>query len=177
MATKKTLITMAEYSRKRGCSRPYITKLVQQGIVTLTDGMVDPVAADLQIADYSAQLHDKGATEPDDDSLASWRKKELQAKTALKQLQLDEERGLLVNAEELKAELARLFIDIKSILRSLPSKTAGEIYHMARNAKTDREGMAAVSTLLLRGIDEALTELSKWQPTKKGGGKTGQHKR
>lgn len=174
MATKKILITMAEYSRRRGCSRPYITKLVQQGVVSLTQGMIDPVSADLQIAAFSAQLHDKGATgQPDDDSLASWRKRELQAKTALRQLQLDEETGKLVNAEELKTVFARLFTDVKTTLRAIPSKAAGELVHLARNAKSDREGMAAVSTLLLKEIDASLTELSQWkgQPKNPKGGK------
>lgn len=172
MATKKkALITMAEYSRQRGCSKPYISKLVAQGVITLTDGMVDPEAADSQIADYAAQMHPKG--EKGEQSLAEWRRRELKVKCALKQMELDTERGLLVDAEELKAELARLFIDIKSILRAIPSKTAGELVHMARNAKTDREGMAAVSTLLLKEIDAALTTLSQWGKQKKGGNTKG----
>lgn len=172
MATKKKmLITQAEYSRRRGCSKPYISKLVSQGIITLTDGMVDPEAADSQIADYSAQMHPKEGE--DSHSLAEWRRRELKVKCALKQLELDEEKNKMINAEELKTEFAKLFVDIKTTLRGIPSKAAGELYHMAKNAKSDREGMAAIATLLLREIDEALTALSQWQPksNKKGGGK------
>lgn len=170
MATKKkTLITMAEYSRRRGCSKPYISKLVAQGIVSLTDGMIDPEAADSQIANFSAQMHPKEGE--DSHSLAEWRRRELKVKCALKQLEWDESRGKLVDAEELKAEFARLFTDIKTTLRAIPSKAAGSLVHMARNAKTDREGMAAVSTLLLKEIDASLTELSRWQPKNPKGGK------
>lgn len=170
-------VSQSEYARQRGVTPGYINKLVKQGVLKLQDGKLDPVQADEDLKAYASQLHDspgpKAVGQPDDDSLASWRKRELQVKTAIRQIQLDEENGKLINAEELKTGLAQLFTSVKTILRAIPSKVAGELYHLSKNAPSDRAGMAAISTLLLKEIDEALTELSRWQhkSTKKGGAK------
>lgn len=179
-------VSQSEYARQRGVTPGYINKLVKQGVLKLQEGKLDPEQADKDIQDYAAGLKGtpgpKATGQPDDDSLASWRRKELMAKTALKQLQLDEERGLLINAEELKIGLCQLFADVKTIIRAIPHKTAQEVFYIARATTSDRQGIASISTLLLKEVDEALTELSRWQPksNKKGGGtgkKIGPYKR
>lgn len=164
-------VSQSEYARQRGVTPGYINKLVKYGVLKLQDGKIDPVRADADIKAYAAQLHDtpgpKGSNpSANDDSLAAWRKKELQVKTAIRRLELEESTGKLINIEELRTELAKLFVNLKTVLRALPSKVAGEIFHLAKNAKTEREAMAGISKYLLKEVDAALLELSNWKPTK-----------
>lgn len=48
------LITRAEYARRRGCSGAAVTLAVQGGRLTLIDGKIDPVRADVEWAQKSA---------------------------------------------------------------------------------------------------------------------------
>ena len=44
------LITQAEWARRRGFSRQYVSRLVQRGVVRLTKGRIDPAQADAALA-------------------------------------------------------------------------------------------------------------------------------
>jgi len=44
------LITQAEWARRHGFSRQYVSRLVKQGIVRLRDGRIDPAQADAALA-------------------------------------------------------------------------------------------------------------------------------
>lgn len=44
------LITQAEWARRHGFSRQYVSRLVKQGIVRLSSGQIDPVKADAALA-------------------------------------------------------------------------------------------------------------------------------
>ncbi|MBF0160338.1 MAG: hypothetical protein HQL58_12535 [Magnetococcales bacterium] len=43
------LITQSEWARRNGFSRQYVTQLINNGIVALVDGLVDPEQADLAL--------------------------------------------------------------------------------------------------------------------------------
>lgn len=44
------LISQAEFARRRGFSRQYVSRLVRQGVVRLVDGKLDPLEADAALA-------------------------------------------------------------------------------------------------------------------------------
>lgn len=44
------LITQAEWARRHGFSRQYVSRLVKQGIVRVSDGRIDPAQADAALA-------------------------------------------------------------------------------------------------------------------------------
>jgi len=44
------LITQAEWARRHGFSRQYVSRLVKQGIVRLSNGQIDPAKADAALA-------------------------------------------------------------------------------------------------------------------------------
>ena len=48
------LITQAEFARQQGFSKPYITKLVKKGVITLKDGKIDPKQALQSMANNAA---------------------------------------------------------------------------------------------------------------------------
>ena len=44
------MITQAEWARRHGFSRQYVSKLVSRGVVRLVDGKIDPAQADAALA-------------------------------------------------------------------------------------------------------------------------------
>lgn len=170
-------VSQSEYARQRGVTPGYINKLVKQGVLKLQDGKLDPVQADEDLKGYAAQLHDspgpKATGQQDNDSLASWRKRELQVKTAIRQIQLDEDRGKLVNIDELKAEFGKLFVDIKTRIRAIASKVAQEVSFIKLNSNNEKAATVAVQKIIMFECDEALKELSQWRGKSKNpkGGK------
>lgn len=44
------LISQAEYARRRGVSRQYVSRLVRDGVIALHDGKIDPASADAALA-------------------------------------------------------------------------------------------------------------------------------
>lgn len=104
------LLTQAAYARQRGCSPPYIHKLVKAGIIKLKKGKVSSKQANRAIAEYADASRDDGkkdsgpeATQgPAKGSIADFRSKELQIKVALKNLEYKEKMGLLVRQSDEK---------------------------------------------------------------------------
>lgn len=48
-----TLMSFSAYARHRGCSQPYISKMVKLGKIPVVDGKIDPVAADAALAAHA----------------------------------------------------------------------------------------------------------------------------
>lgn len=84
------------------------------------------------------------------------------AKAGLRQLELQEKKGKLINADETKRNLQHLFTTIKTRIRAIPNKTAQEVTHMVK-AKTGRSLTAAVQEIIRKETDEALIELSRYK--------------
>lgn len=53
------LLSQSAYARQRGCSQQHISKLVQQGRITLINGKIDPIKADQEIEQSADPLHPK----------------------------------------------------------------------------------------------------------------------
>lgn len=59
-----TLISQAEYARRRGCSKQAVSKAVKAGRVTLIDGQIDPEIADREWArNTDPEQQERGAPE------------------------------------------------------------------------------------------------------------------
>lgn len=81
----------------------------------------------------------------------------------LKELARKKQEGILVDAEDLRRELAKLFTDVKTRVRGIAPKCAQEVAHM-KGSKGGRELITAIEALLKKEHDGALEELSKWKP-------------
>jgi len=172
---KKELISQAEYARRRGVTPPRISHLVKSGVIILEDGKVNPEQADAAIEATINPGYAKRPGRPAKGGADTARLSYTEAATlekkfsaALKKLDLEEREGTLINAAELQRELMALFATIKKRLRAIPSKTAPEVYGLAKAAKTQRAGCAKINRRLLAEIDDALLELSQWGADKKG---------
>ena len=53
------LMTQSEYAKYRNCSRQYISKLIDQGRITLIGDKIDPQQADQEIASTADPMHPK----------------------------------------------------------------------------------------------------------------------
>lgn len=171
MSSGKTT-TQAAYARSRNVSAAHINVLVKQGIIQLERGKVNPEQADRAIADYASparadfKKNAPGPTasqSPEKGSIAYLRGVELQLKNALKKIEHDTKTGTVVNAEQLRLELAKLFTDIKTRIRAIAPKCAQEVAHL-KGSKRGRELITAIESLLKKEHDGALEELSKWTP-------------
>lgn len=166
-----SLVTQAEYARRKNVSNAYISKLVKMGVIRLKKGKVDPEQADNAILDYADPSRTdlkrdsgvKASQVPEKDSIAYWRKAELQIKTAIKKLEHDEKMGELVNAADLHRELMTLFTTIKTRIRSIPSKVALEIADLKASKLKHKELIATIQDILKKEVDDALKELSEWK--------------
>lgn len=169
----KSLITQAEYARQKGVSPARISHLVSKGVIKLVDGFVDPTAADAAIAAAAHPGYAKVLGRPTKDntpgSYAEAATAEKHFKALLAELDLRERQGELVNAADMQHELARLFVNLKTRLRSIPSKSAQTIAHIKMSGLSGRELMGKIQTLMLCDIDEALLEIANWNLKKKEG--------
>lgn len=161
------LVTQRAYAGLRKVSPQYISRLVKEGVITLQDGKINPDTADKAIEDWSSRIHDTpgkiGSNEVSDDSIATHRKRQIKVVTSLKQLQLDEERGKLVNIDELRAEFGKLFVDIKTRIRAIASKVSQEVAVIKLNSNNEKAATVAVQKIIMFECDEALKELSQWR--------------
>jgi hypothetical protein len=164
------LVTQRAYAASKEVSPQYVSKLVKEGIVTLENGKINPGLADKQIAEFASHVHEtpgpKGSNEPGDDSIASYRKKELAINISLKKLQYDEAMGLLVNSEELKFALQDLFLGIRGQILSIPTKMIGELIQIIEkgcNVKVPVAVQGQISAILRKEVHDTLEALSKWK--------------
>ena len=83
----------------------------------------------------------------------------------IKKLDREEEeaRGKLVNAQEVRRELVKLFTVIRGRIRSIGPKCAQEIAHLKTAKKKQRELMSKIQSILSKEHDEALKELSAYK--------------
>lgn len=105
-----TLITQAEYARRRGCSKQAVSKAVKAGRVTLIDGMIDPEIADREWArNTDPEQQERGAPEQFEITQARVQASAQQPPAAAEKAESD---PLLVNAktrtEKLRADLLEL---------------------------------------------------------------------
>ena len=159
-------LTPSEYAARRGVSPSRITRLKDKGRL---DGairqvgkkwQINPDAADKLLASSidpgqpARKLHDPEPKTPEVEEMSYARARllEMMARASLKQLEVDEKKGLLVNAEEVRKaafDCARLTRNkIEAIPEQLGAILAAESDPMR------------VQEILTQYIKEALTELS-----------------
>ena len=181
------LLNQAAYAKHRGVSTMMVSKYVKQGLISTKNGKIDPVKADREL---EANLHpshrisspengkkgglSKGegkprppasppGTSPDAGaSFASSRAAKEFITASLKKIELEEKRGQMINAEDLKAEFAKLFVDIKTRIRAIGPKISQEVAHLKLNSRNEKSVTVDVQKIIMSECDEALKELSNW---------------
>lgn len=145
------LMTQAEYARHRECDPAAVTRAIQQGRISLINGKIDPVVADVQwAANTRARVDSKPATEKGaqlaglaagagaqapagqggdgkpDDYLASRARREA-AEAEMAELALLERKGDLVRKDEVRAELASQLSAFKDSLLQVGARLAPQV--------------------------------------------------
>ena len=87
----------------------------------------------------------------------------LEKKNRKLDMENEEKKKSLVNADDVRRELAKAFTDVKTRIRSIAPKSAQAIAHMKMDKKSERELIAAIQTVLQKEHDECLEELAKWK--------------
>lgn len=143
------LISQADYAKKRGVSQVAVHKAVKAGRITLIEGKVDPMVADVQWqANTRVRIKPKAA--PDDpgevatpaatdDGNGYWtsRARREQAEAELAELKLAEQRGLLVRAADVRAALAKNIASLREGFLQLPSRLVPLLVVESDPAKLD----------------------------------------
>lgn len=169
---KVNLITQSEYAKLRGVSEAAVSKAISGGRISLIDGKIDPVVADMQWkansrARASAQqpgqlaLDDATAsirvdsTEPDGPKVDGYmlsRNRREAAEAERAELSLAEDKGELIRVDAVKGVLGSMFSATRDALLQLPARMAPLLA-----AESDP---AAVQTLLHAEIHQALQVLA-----------------
>ena len=166
---KVNLMTQAEYARHRGCSRVAVGKAVKSGRISLVNGLIDPVVADLQWA-ANSRARVSAAAEPAQESLLSTRlhnappeptpldgytasrNRREAADAELAELRLAEEKGDLIRIDAVKGALGVLFASTRDALLQIPARMAPLL--------AAESVPAAVQSLLHAEIHQALQQLA-----------------
>ncbi len=112
----QTLITMAEYSRRKGVSRAAISKHVKSGKITLVKGKIDPVIADKELKanlDISQKRKVKLSDDDVENEISLYqesRARREKAKASLAELELAEKAEKLVAIEQVEKEAEDLYM-------------------------------------------------------------------
>lgn len=169
MASKVNLMTMAEYARHRGCSRVAVGKAVKSGRISLVNGLIDKVVADVQWRANSrarvsatpepaqdGSVHTPAQITIDEppatDGYTVSRNRREAAEAERAEISLAEEKGELIRVEAVKSVLGVLFASTRDSLLQIPARLAPLL--AAESAP------AAVQILLYTEIHQALQQLA-----------------
>lgn len=185
LTSGKKYMTQVAYAEARNVKPPRITVLKREGVVIFVDGihkgkahkLIDVKATDKAIKESQDEARNDyrkfsdGSTPKPEDKTPKDSKKELTYKEAttkekvykakLAELEYNEKKGVLVNAEDVKKVWTDHVISTKTRLRSIPTKTAQEITHAILHSKknskkNERELIATVQGIMQQEIDEVL---------------------
>lgn len=146
-----TLITQAEYARRRGVDPTSVRDAIRAGRITLIDGKIDPDVADVQWARNSRARVRTGQEPPqrnpsapaaDDDLTAprlltyeeARRRREL-AEAQKAELQLAELQGDLIRTADVRAAYAKRAAGLREALLQIPARLAAVVAAEADQAK------------------------------------------
>ena len=176
-----TLITQAEYARRRGVSRAAITKAIKSGRITPIDGRIDPDVADIQWARNTSTARaplagpapapaaasiaprvavraarpaefDDGDRDEEPASLLESRARREAALAELAELELAEKRGELVSAAAIEKSLSTKIMSVRESLDTLADRITPLL---AAETNPDK-----VYALLRSEIRQVLSQLS-----------------
>jgi hypothetical protein len=114
-------ITKAELSRRWKVSRPYITQCVELGLPTLSNGRIDPEAADKWRAE---NVQSKGHT---DESLSDARRRKESALADLREMEVKKVAGDLIELSEVKSTLTDVFQQFRDALLTIPARLSASL--------------------------------------------------
>lgn len=138
-----TLISQAEYARRRGVDPTTVRDAIRAGRITLIDGRIDPDVADVQWARNtrarvgsgqapasSSAAHAQGAgeggaaTAARPETYEEARRRREMAEAALAELKLMEQMGDLVRVAAVRSAVAKLAAGLREGLMQIPSRLA-----------------------------------------------------
>ena len=171
MMAKVNLMSQAEYARHRGCSKVAVGKAVKAQRISLVNGLIDRVVADIQWkansrarvsaltpSEQPSLLQALAPSAADDQPAADGytvsRNRREAADAEMAELKLAEQQGVLIRVDAVKAALAAAFTSTRDNLLQIPSRLSAILaaetdaakVHELLQAELHRalEGMAAV---------------------------------
>ncbi len=139
------LITQAEYARRRGVAKSAVARAVAERRITLIDGKVDPVVADVQWEHNTRARADGGrstttpapgavppalpTSEPvaptaGDGGYSANRARREQYEADMAQMKMLEQQGDLVRVAEVRAEMAKRIGQVRTNMLQIPARLA-----------------------------------------------------
>lgn len=164
----RELITPAEYARRRGVSRPAVSKAIKRCAIPLTNGRLDPLVADTlwtartdpdqQRRALGQQRQPEPPPGAPEVSIEAWRRRREAADAQRAELELRRAAGELVPRDEVLRELGKRITDISRQFDALPDRAAGALGVDVAHARKVRQFlrdelaqiMAAVADLGLK---------------------------
>jgi phage terminase Nu1 subunit (DNA packaging protein) len=135
-----TLITQAEYARRRGVDPTTVRDAIRAGRITLIDGKVDPDVADVQWARNTRVRVGSGQRRADPQSAADdpfaapsletyeeARRRREMAEAQKAELQLAELQGDLIRTADVRAAHAKRVAGLREALLQIPARLAAVV--------------------------------------------------
>ena len=126
-------MSQAEYARRRGKSRQYISRLAKAGVLVMRGGKVDAAASDAVLDDRPEPVSERVVTAPAE-ATSSGTTTFAQAKTAdmvfkakLRKMEYDVRMGKLVEAELVKQRWSAIYRLIVDRILAWPNRLAPEV--------------------------------------------------
>ena len=165
MMSKVNLINQSEYARHRGVSKVAVGKAIRAGRISLVNGKIDQVVADIQWAANSRARAGSGGSEqltlqapalpievdkPDD--YVTMRNRREAAEAELAELRLAEEKSQLIRVDAVKAAVSNVFSATRDALLQIPARLGSQLAAVS--------DAAAAQTMLHSEIHQALQLLA-----------------
>ena len=138
--SKVNLMTQAAYARHRKCSKVAVGKAVKAGRISMVNGLIDPMVADIQWQANSRarasqsggdQLPLEAGSTPDepakvDDYMFNRNRREA-AEAERAELSLAEDKGQLIRVDAVKAAVASVFSAARDALLQIPARLGPQL--------------------------------------------------
>ena len=164
------LMTKAEYARHRGVSGAAVTKAIERCRIPLVDGKIDPLVADTlwrartdphqqrralqQNLREPDQSIDVPPDEPAAPKIGSWRDRRDKAEAQLAELELAQQLGSLVKADDVERKARQLASAIVQQFEAVPDRIAAEL-------GTDPAHRSKLRTRLREELDRVRAEIAR----------------
>lgn len=155
-------LTKTEYAKLRGCTGPYIWKLIKRGQLyppaVRSDGMIDVAAADAMLGPAVPALKPLVAEKPvvtpeptelDPSSYAANRARREAANARIAELELDELNGELVRRDVVEREIADQIGGLREAIMMVPREIAGQCALLGDERKIEAAITAALKRVLM----------------------------
>jgi hypothetical protein len=125
-------MSQAEYARRRGKSRQYISRLAKAGVLVLSNAKVDVAASDAVLDDRPERTSEAATATPLDagpqtTSYAQAKLADMVFRAKLRKLEYEVRQGKLIEAEVVKTRWAAILVELKERILALSDKLAPEL--------------------------------------------------